>query len=134
MKPIRLAIVSTHPIQHYAPLFKALTASTGIHPGVFFTGSQISSGAVPGQVFDGGVEWDIRLLDGYEFEFVANVARRPRSDHFWGMRNPLLLPNIEKWQPDALLVCGWNFVSHLNAMRRLSGRIPVFFRGDSTLP
>ena len=133
MKSIRLAIVSTHPIQYYAPIFKALTASTNIQPRVFFTWSQSASGQVADPGFGRGVQWDIPLLDGYDYEFVTNVARRPRSNSFLGLRNPTLVPSIEKWQPHAVLVFGWNFVSHLGAMRHFRGHIPVFFRGDSTL-
>jgi glycosyltransferase involved in cell wall biosynthesis len=35
--------------------------------------------------------------------------------------------------PDALLIYGWSFQSHLKVMRYYKGKIPVFFRGDSTL-
>lgn len=133
MKSTRLAIISTHPIQYYAPIFKALAASKAVRPRVFFTWSQTASGAVSDPGFGRTVEWDIPLLDGYEFEFVPNVARRPHTDHFRGLRNPALIPCIESWRPQAVLVFGWNFVSHLRALRHFRGRVPVFFRGDSTL-
>jgi glycosyltransferase involved in cell wall biosynthesis len=49
------------------------------------------------------------------------------------LRNPALTGVVESWKPDAVLVFGWNCASHLAAMRYFKGRIPVFFRGDSTL-
>ncbi len=134
MKPVRLAIISTHPIQYHAPLFKALAESATVRPRVFFTWSQTAGGAAvvdPG--FGKAFAWDIPLLEGYEHEFVPNVARRPASGHFWGLRNPQLTHLIEKWTADAVLVFGWNAASHLAALRHFKGRIPVFFRGDSTL-
>ena len=35
--------------------------------------------------------------------------------------------------PDFLMVIGWNFRSHLGSMRYFKGKIPVCFKGDSTL-
>jgi glycosyltransferase involved in cell wall biosynthesis len=129
----RLAIISTHPIQYYAPIFKALAASGLIEPRVYFTWSQITAGNVVDAGFGKAVVWDIPLTDGYEFEFVRNVARRPGNAHFMGMVNPNLIASIERWGADAVLVFGWNFYSHLMAMRHFRGRVPVFFRGDSHL-
>jgi glycosyltransferase involved in cell wall biosynthesis len=129
---LKLAIVSTHPIQYYAPIFRVLAQSSDIHPRVFFTWSQAAA-AVPDAGFGAAIQWDIPLLDGYEHEFVPNVAQRPGLEHFWGLRNPTLTRSIEEWGADAVLVFGWNLSSHLHALRYFKGRIPVFFRGDSTL-
>jgi len=79
------------------------------------------------------VKWDIPLLDGYESQFLVNRSLRPGSDHYKGIHNPDILRELDAWQPDALLVYGWNFKSHLAVMRHYSRRLPVFFRGDSTL-
>lgn len=133
MKTPRLAIVSTHPIQYYAPIFQELTRSAAVRPRVFFTWSQTADAAVVDPGFGRAITWDIPLLEGYEYEFVPNVASRPGTDHFWGLRNPGLTRAIETWGADAVLVFGWNTVSHLSALRYFKGRIPVFFRGDSTL-
>lgn len=133
MHQLRLAIVTTHPIQYYAPLFRALARAPGLHPRVFYTWSQTSSGAVADRDFGSEVRWDIPLLEGYEHEFVTNVAHRPGSHRFRGIRNPELTHRLADWSPDALLVFGWNRHSHLEVMRRFKGRVPVLFRGDSTL-
>jgi glycosyltransferase involved in cell wall biosynthesis len=129
----RLAIISTHPIQYYAPIFRALAESGLVEPRVFFTWPQITEGKVIDAGFGRSVEWDIPLTEGYEFEFVPNVAHRPGNARFAGMVNPKLIPAIERWGADAVLVFGWNFYSHLQAMRHFRGRLPVFFRGDSHL-
>jgi len=100
---------------------------------VFYTWSQTAEGVVLDQGFQTTVKWDVPLLDGYESEFVLNVAKRPGADHFWGLQNPTLIPQIEAWQPDTLLVYGWSCHSHLQALRHFKGRLPVLFRGDSTL-
>jgi glycosyltransferase involved in cell wall biosynthesis len=133
MNALRLAIVSTHPIQYYAPIFQALARSSSLLPRVFYTWSQTSGQPVADPGFGRMVTWDIPLLDGYEYQFVANEASRPGTDRYSGIHNPDLVPEIERWRPDALLVFGWNSRSHLALLRHFKGRVPVFFRGDSTL-
>lgn len=129
---LKLAIVTTHPIQYYTPLFQQLAGEPELTLRVFYTWSQAQQG-----VFDRGfgraVQWDIPLLAGYDFTFVPNVARQPGCHHFMGIQNPGLIPALRAWKPDALMVMGWNFYSHLQVMRYFKGRIPVYFRGDSTL-
>jgi glycosyltransferase involved in cell wall biosynthesis len=133
MSEIRLAIVSTHPIQYYAPIFQQLARSTRLRSRVFFTFSQTAQGPIVDQGFGRSIVWDLPLLEGYDHEFVPNVARRAGTDHFWGLRNPQLTRSMEKWGATAVLVFGWNSASHLQVLRHFKGRLPVFFRGDSTL-
>ena len=133
MSSVRLAIVSTHPIQYYAPIFQLLARSEALCVKVFYTWSQVAEGSVADPGFGRAITWDIPLLQDYEFEFVPNVSSRPGTDHFWGLRNPSLTREVESWKPDAVLVLVWNNAAHLAAMRHFKGRIPVFFRGDSTL-
>jgi glycosyltransferase involved in cell wall biosynthesis len=130
---MRLAIVTTHPIQYYAPIFKLLSKRGKIAIKVFYTWGE--SGFT--NKFDPGfgkiIEWDVPLLDGYEYEFLENIANDKGSHHFNGIVNPDIINTIEKWKADAVLVIGWNFRSHLKVMRYFKKKIPVFFRGDSTL-
>ncbi len=132
MGKMKLAIVSTHPIQYNAPLFKLLAESGSVTPRVFYTWSQ-SRKEVADKDFKQRIQWDIPLLDGYDYEFVENTSPDPGTHHFRGIQNPDLNQRIKNWGADALLVYGWNFKSHLKSMRHFKGKIPVFFRGDSTL-
>jgi glycosyltransferase involved in cell wall biosynthesis len=129
----RLAIISTHPIQYNAPLFRLLAGRKKIGLKVFYTWSQSQDG----NIFDPGFgiekKWDIPLLEGYDHCFVPNVAARPGSHHFNGIRNPSLTETVSAYEPDAILVYGWSFHSHLKAIRHFKGKVPVYFRGDSTL-
>src|SRR5271170_6220570 len=122
MRRVKLAIVSTHPIQYYAPVFRALARSANVMPRVFFTWSQAESGPVFDPGFGAAFEWDIPLRDGYDHVFVPNIAGDPRPTHFRGVRNPSLIDEITEWGADAVLVYGWNLHSHLIAMRHFKGR------------
>lgn len=128
----KLAIITTHPIQYYAPVFKLLNKNANIAIKVFYT---LDTGNP--QKYDHGfgktVSWDIPLLDGYGYELVNNTAHRPGSNHFYGVINPTLTVRVSEWQPDAILVYGWAYHSHLNIIRYFKNKTPVYFRGDSTL-
>lgn len=129
----RLAIVTTHPIQYYAPLFKMLNKRGLLDVKVFYTWSQSQQGAKFDPGFGKSIEWDIPLLEGYEYTFVNNISTKPGTHQFWGINNPTLNNEIEKWTPDAILIIGWSFKSHLNCMRYFHNKVPILFRGDSTL-
>lgn len=128
----KLAIVLTHPIQYYAPWFRLISERQNCQLKVFYTWSQ-SKDAVKDRKFGKEIKWDIPLLEGYEFEFIENVSKKPGSHHFFGIDCPSLIPRLSEYKPDAILFFGWNFKSHLLAMRHFKGRVKVWFRGDSTL-
>lgn len=130
---IKLAVVTTHPIQYNAPIFQMLSARKKISIKVFYTWGN----GVLENKFDPGfgriIEWDIPLLEGYEYAFVTNTSRLPSSGNYRGIDNPSLINEIKSYNPDALLVFGWNFKSHLKLLRFFHNKIPILFRGDSTL-
>src|SRR3954468_9613942 len=111
----KLAIVTTHPIQYNAPLFRLMSEQgSSFSIKVFYTWSQ-SRESVFDKEFGRPVEWDIPLLEGYEYAFVDNVSSKPGSHHFKGIVNPTLTKVIGEWEPDAILVYGWSYSSHLKA-------------------
>lgn len=128
----RLAIITSHPIQYNAPLFQLISKRNNIRIKVFYTWQQ-SADTVYDPDFGIMRNWDIPILEGYDFEFVKNIAKNPGSHHFMGIVNPDILKVINNYQPDGLLVYGWAFSGHLRVLRFFKGKIPVYFRGDSTL-
>jgi glycosyltransferase involved in cell wall biosynthesis len=128
----RLAIITTHPIQYNAPLFKVLSERKVIDIKVFYT-----MGDVAGEVYDQrfGItrKWDIPLLSGYEYEFVKNTSSKPDSNRFWGVINHGLQQKINAYHPDAVLVLRWSVFSHLKLMQLKNKGVRLFFRGDSHL-
>ena len=129
----KLAIISSHPIQYNAPLFRLLHQRNKIDIKVFYTWGQTALEDKFDPGFNKKIEWDIPLLTGYKYVFVNNTAKQPGSHHFNGIINPTLIKEIETFEADAIFVYGWNFNSHLKALRYFHKRVPVFFRGDSTL-
>jgi len=127
----RLAILLSHPTQYYSPWFRWMASEEGLELKVFYLWD---AGVAPtrdprfGHVF----AWDIDLLGGYAHEFVPNCARHPGTENFGGLVNPSLFARIEAWNPDAILMLGYSYLSHLSllAWARLRG-VPLIFRGDS---
>ena len=99
---------------------------------VFYTWSQAYS-IVHDKDFGITREWDIDLLSGYDHTFVENVSSKPGSHHYMGIINPSLIEQVEQFKPNAILVYGWKFQSHLKLMRHFHGNVSILFRGDSTL-
>jgi len=128
----RLAIVTTHPIQYYAPAFRLLHQRREVHAKVFYTWEQAQQ-RIYDPKFGRHIQWDIPLLEGYDYTFVKNIASQPGSHHFRGIITPTLTQEISAWQADAVLFFGWSYYGHLQAMRHFKGKIPVLFRGDSHL-
>ena len=118
----RLAILSTHPIQYNAPLFRMLAQEESIDLKVFY--SKKTEQVRFDKDFGQEVTWDVPLTEGYLHESFDAKEKTGRNQ---------LMASIESFNPSALLVYGWNFDGHLAAMRHFHGSVPVWFRGDSTL-
>jgi glycosyltransferase involved in cell wall biosynthesis len=129
---VNILIITTHPIQYHAPLFSYLTKHSQYSIKVIYTlGAQYES--IRDDDFGVKRRWNIDLLSGYDYEFVENSAKLPSSNKYWGIQNPGLIKRIEEIQPDAILIYGWKHHGHLVVMRYFKNRIPVLFRGDSTI-
>lgn len=118
MKPHRLAILTTHPIQYQAPLWQAMVRDGRIEPMVFFERDLGVKGAAYDPEFGKEIRWDIPLLEGYNHVFLAGPFHLAKLIFLGGF--------------DALLVHGWNspltwfaiFTAKLRGVR-------VFMRAES---
>jgi glycosyltransferase involved in cell wall biosynthesis len=133
MNSPRLAIVLSHPNQYYSPWFRWLRTHTALEFRVFYLW-KFGVETTRDPQFEKQFAWDVDLLGGYDSEFVPNVARDPGTHHFRGLRNPGLAARLAAWRPDALLLFGYAYASHLRALAwaRCHG-VPLIFRGDSHL-
>ena len=128
---VKLAIISTHPIQYYAPWFAYLSDKTNLDVRVFYlwdfgVSRRLDKG------FDVAIQWDIPLLEGYEHEFIANKSYSAGTGHFLGLWNPDLPRRVREFAPDAILLTAYNYASigyFLWCWRK--ERAPFIFRGDS---
>jgi len=131
--PRRLALIVSHPIQYYVPLYRRLSARSEVVVKVFFTWHSGDRQVVdPG--FRRPVAWDLPLVDGYDFEAIPNVAASQGTHGFFGLRNPSLVERVLDWGAHAVHFTGWGWWLHLLAIRAFHrAHIPILFRGDSHL-
>ena len=127
----RIAVIQSHPIQYFSPWYRALAREAELDLKVFYCyqPTQAQQGAGFGVPF----EWDIPLLEGYNYEFLPNAAKKPGT-HFNGCNTPQLSRLIASRAFDMWLVPGWNYRSYWQAMRACwRYRVPMMVRGDSNL-
>ncbi|MET3114758.1 glycosyltransferase involved in cell wall biosynthesis [Pedobacter sp. CG_S7] len=110
---MRLAIVVTHPIQYYVPVFQLLTERIELK--VFYSAENKK---VYDNEFQREICWDIPMLSGYNFEWLKNETKNTQISNF---------------QPHCILIYGWSPKSHLQLLRHFKNKVKIIFRGDSTL-
>jgi glycosyltransferase involved in cell wall biosynthesis len=129
----RLAIVLSHPVQYYSPWFRWLRTHTALDFKVFYLW-EFGVRETRDPQFGTAFAWDVDLLSGYDSEFVPNRARDPGTHHFRGLDNPALTARLTAWRPGAVLLFGYNSLSHQRALWWARRRgVPLLFRGDSHL-
>jgi len=126
---MRLGIVTSHPIQYQAPLFRELAKQADVH--VYFA-HRASANDQAEAGFGVGFDWDTDLTGGYSHTFLRNVSRRPGIVRFGGCDSPDVGRTLAADRPDVIIVFGWHFKTYLQAARaaRALG-IPVMVRSDS---
>jgi len=125
----KLAIITSHPIQYYAPLFRYIGQHTELILRVFYLWDFGVTETLDRE-FNQSVQWDIPLLDSYDYEFVPNRSEKPGTSHFWGLQNPTLIHQVKAFQPDAVLLMNYNYASLYRFIFNWRDT-PLLFRGDS---
>ena len=100
-----LAILASHPVQYYAPLFRELAKHIGLH--VFYAHNATAeqqAAAGFGQAFT----WDVDLTSGYQHSFLRNAANRPGTDCFSGCDTPEIKERLRAGNFNAALSLGWH--------------------------
>src|ERR1700676_4506299 len=128
---MRLGVVTSHPIQYQAPLFRALAERVNLH--VYFAHRATADNQAEAG-FGAGFDWDTDLTSGFPHTFLRNIAARPSITRFGGCDTPAVGSALAEDRIDALIVYGWHFKSFLQAARaaKLLG-LPVITRTDSYL-
>jgi glycosyltransferase involved in cell wall biosynthesis len=128
---IRVGAIMSHPTQYHSPWFRELAGRREVELEVLycFNPTPEQQGAGFGVPF----EWDVDLLEGYEYRFLRNVSKTPGFS-FNGCDTPGLGSVLDERSYDVFMVNGWNVRSYWQAMRECWAReLPLLIRGDSHL-
>ncbi|MBV9470322.1 MAG: glycosyltransferase family 4 protein [Abitibacteriaceae bacterium] len=128
----RLAIVTTHPIQYQAPIWRRLAQYPDLEVHVYF-GSDFSIRGYKDSGFGVEVKWDVPLTEGYAHTFLSTDPQIQGTDGFFTLRASHLTAKLKEFQPHCALVCGYLPFFYLEAIGILRARkIPVLLRMEAT--
>ena len=132
-KPFRLAVVNSHPIQYFAPLYEYLNRDEGLEvTALYCSDFSLRGGLDPG--FGQAVQWDVDLLNGYPSVFLGPHARTRVPAGFWSLVCPEVWTAIRRGKYDAVLLHGYAYGADVLAfLAAKSCGIPVFLRSETHL-
>ncbi len=114
-----LAIIASHPIQYYAPIYRTLAGFDDLRVTVFY--DRIPTPEEQGEGFDTPFQWDVDLLGGYEHR----MGKAGEQEFFKGL-------DERRW--NAVMLHGWHDGWSRRALwRAWRHRTPLLVRGDNHL-
>jgi len=130
---LRLAVVVSHPIQYFSPLYAELARRADVDLTVYY-GERWGLDASLDAGFGREVRWDVPLLKGYASRFLPNRSLAPKNGAFFGLFNPALLGELRRGRYDAVLVNGYNYATYWLAFAYgAASGTPLLLRGESNL-
>lgn len=127
----KLAIILSHPVQYYSPLFAVLSKEIELKVFYAFEPDALQQGK---EGFSKAFQWDIDLLSGYSYEFVTNIAERPSSAYYRGCDTPGLGESLKEYGATHIVSFGWHLKMYRQALHYAKrNKIPIAVRGDSQL-
>ncbi len=130
MRP-RLGALLTHPVQYYSPWLKELAKSSDLT--VYYAHRQTAEGQARAG-FSTAFDWDVPLLEGYEWRWLNNISRNPGLTTFGGCDTPEISQIVRDAKLDALMMFGWNRKTFVQgAIAALRTKTPLLIRLDSQL-
>jgi glycosyltransferase involved in cell wall biosynthesis len=129
---LRLAIVVSHPIQHFAPWYRELANLPELDLKVFYC-CDWGAESYRDPEFGVDIKWDIPLLEGYEFEFLP-IRKRPENMTFWSVDNPTVGDALSRFNPDVVQVYGYASRTNWRVARwSKAHRRPLMIYSDSNV-
>jgi glycosyltransferase involved in cell wall biosynthesis len=130
----RIAVLNTHPIQYFAPLYAFLNQDPHLEVAVLYL-SDYSVRGGRDEGFGRPVTWDLDLLSGYSYRFLGEAAkRRSPSGSFFSIVAPEVCSAIRDGGYDALWLHGHGYAANILALvAARSIGLPVLMRCDTHL-
>jgi glycosyltransferase involved in cell wall biosynthesis len=132
-KKYKLAILNSHPIQYFAPLYKRISQEFDIDLTVYYCSNQGVENYFDKE-FCHQFSWDCQLLEGYHAVFLKNFRKKKHVGNFWSLMNFEIVTQIYKEKFDAIWVHGYGYFTHLlTIVAAFLTKTPLFLRGESHL-
>lgn len=105
--PHRVAIVVSHPIQHFVSFYRALAADPQIQLTVIFC-SRIGLEPYFDHAMNTMIAWKMDLLGGYDHVFLPEAESITRTGPL-EVDNPSVTDELDRIAPDAVVIYGYIF-------------------------
>ena len=129
MRTVRLAIITTHPIQYHIPWYQALSGTPDVEVKVFY--GVIPDPVLQGSGFDIPFTWDIPMFEGYHSWVSVRSNEKLLKGGVFFLVTRDLESALTKWRPDVALVTGWNSLFLFQAVWICrKHHIPIIVRGE----
>ncbi|MEO6222976.1 MAG: glycosyltransferase family 4 protein [Vicinamibacterales bacterium] len=131
-KPFRVAVVNSHPIQYFAPLYAFLNRDPSVEvTALYCSDISLRGGMDPG--FGQEVKWDVDLLEGYASVFLGDARHRVPGG-FWSLVCPEIWTEIRSGRYDAVWLHGYAYAADLIAFFAAKSRgLAVLYRSETHL-
>jgi glycosyltransferase involved in cell wall biosynthesis len=129
----RIAVLNSHPIQYFAPLYAYLNAAPDLDvTALYLSDFSIRGGRDAG--FGQDVTWDLDLLAGYRSVFLRDAAHTREPEGFWSLIAPQVWSELRSGRYDVVWLHGHQYAANLIAlMAAKTAGLPVMMRGDPHL-
>jgi glycosyltransferase involved in cell wall biosynthesis len=132
-KVTRIAVLNSHPIQYFAPLYAYLNAAPDLDVTALYL-SDVSIRGGKDSDFARNVKWDIDLLGGYRSVFLGDAARKRKPAGFLSLVAPQVWTELRSGRYDVLWLHGHNYAANLIALTAAkSVGLPVMMRSETHL-
>jgi glycosyltransferase involved in cell wall biosynthesis len=111
----RIAVLNSHPIQYFAPLYVYLNAAPDLEVTALYL-SDFSIRGAKDAGFGRSVKWDVDLLAGYRCKFLGKRASKRQPQGFWSLIAPQVWSELHSGRYDVLWLHGHNYAANLIAI------------------
>jgi glycosyltransferase involved in cell wall biosynthesis len=129
----RVAVVNSHPIQYFAPLYAFLNRDPLLEvTALYCSDFSLRGGIDPG--FKQAVTWDIDLLTGYRSIFIGESGGQRTPAGFWSLICPQVWSEIRSGHYDAVWLHGYSYAVNVIALLAAKTKnLPVLMRSETHL-
>jgi glycosyltransferase involved in cell wall biosynthesis len=129
---MRLAVLTTHPIQYQAPIWRGLAEYDNLELHVYF-GSDFSVRGYHDRGFGRQISWDVPLTEGYPHTFLSREASISAPNQL-NLDRRDLQQRLKSFRPDWALINGYLparfYMKGLFVLRGL--KVPVLLRAEAS--
>ena len=131
-KPIRIAIVVSHPIQYFVPFYRKLSEHPELHLKVFY-GARVGLNKYEDKDFGVEFAWSMDLLEGYDSEFLSG-SEKVTDTRFFSVKHGDIDVHLENFNPHVVVIYGYSQLLSIKTLYWCYRKsIPVLMSSDSEL-